>query len=136
MKIPLYKRLFKTDFASEEQPLVEKISGSVNDGIENLQAVLNKNTSLSDNIYCIVKDIDVIVNESGIPKQSIGFNNSLNTNIIGIQVIKVISTTNSNIYPSSGPFITFTEIEKVISIKHITGLPANNKFTIKIVAYG
>lgn len=136
MKAPLYKRIFKTDYKQDQQELVDKLAGSVNDGIEGLQGILNKNVSLGDNIYCIVKDIPVTVDANGFPKQSVSFSNTLANNIIGMNVIQAINNTNSNVFPTGAPFITFSENQRVIFLNHITGLPANNKFTLRIVAYG
>ena len=49
MKLPLFRRLFKTDFKQEFQELVDQLSVSINVGIENLYDALNRKLSLRDN---------------------------------------------------------------------------------------
>jgi hypothetical protein len=41
-----------------------------------------------------------------------------------------------NVYPEGYPFITFIENKKVVTIQHITGLPANKKFKLLLMTIG
>lgn len=136
MKIPLFKRIFKTDYKKEEQDLVDKLAGSVNDGFDGLYGMINKNISLEDNLYCIVKTVNVTVDTNGNPKQSIGFKNTLASKIRGLQVINSQNLTNSGVYVTGAPFISFSETSGNIIINNIKGLPANNNFELTVIAWG
>lgn len=131
-----FRRLFKQDYPQESQKLVDQLSNSLNIGIETLYTCLNKNASLKDNIKCTVKDVPVIVNASGNPTTATSFSLDISGQIIGTQVIYAINTSNSAIYPTGGIFLSFAQNTNGILITNITGLPANQPFTIRIVAYG
>lgn len=136
MKLQSFRRLFKQDFEEQYQKLVDQLSGSLNYGIETLYEALNKNVSLKDNVRCTVKDISVKVDANGNPSESTTFTLDIQGQVIGTQVIYAINTTNSSIYPSGGIFVSYAQTTTGILINNITGLPANQTFTLRIVAYG
>jgi len=55
MKLPNFKRIFKSDYKTEFHSLIEPLSFSINNGIEVLYQTLNKAVSLKDNVACTVK---------------------------------------------------------------------------------
>jgi cell division protein ZapA (FtsZ GTPase activity inhibitor) len=136
MKLPSFKRIFKTDYKPNIQATIEQLARSINDGMDNLFNMSNKNVSLDDNLYCIVKTITVTVDSTGTPKQTVGFKNTLSSKIKGLQVINAQNSTDSSIYVNNCPFISFSESSSFININNITGLPANNKFDLTIIAWG
>jgi hypothetical protein len=136
MKMSGYKRFLKTDFPSESQALIEKLSYSVNNGIEAVYGALNKNITLKDNILCTVKDISIEVDALGTPKANSTFTTGLTVQIIGLQILKVDNNTNSLGYPTTAPWISWTQVNNGIRIDHISGLVANNSHTIRLVVYG
>lgn len=136
MKLPSFRRIFKTDYTQEFQNLVEKMAISINYGFEVLYDALNKKISLNDNIYCTVKDIEITVDINGVPKTTTAFSLDINAKIIGIVVLSANNLTNSAIYPSSGVFINFSQNNTNIIIDHITGLQADNNYRLKLVAFG
>jgi hypothetical protein len=135
MRLPSFKRIIKTDYVEEFQNLVDTLASSLNVGIDNLYLALNKNLSLSDNVKCTIKDVTVTVNSSGIPIASTGFLLDFDGKCIGVQVLKYDNLTNSTTYPTTGVSIAWTQQNKSIVINHIAGLPANNQFLLKVVAY-
>lgn len=136
MRLPNFQRLYSNDFTAEQKDLVNKLSVSLNIGIDTLYQALNKQVSLNDNIDCIVKSVDVTVNASGIPTSTTSFKlDDISRNVIGVQVLKADNQTNTSTYPTGGVFITFAQTQNGIQLLHVTGLPASNRFTLKIVAY-
>lgn len=134
-KLPSFKRIFYTDFPKDYQSLVEQLSYTINQGFDALFNALNNNLTLNDNLAVTVKDITVSVNATGTPTSSTGFTVSNSNTIAGVQVIKATNNTNPTIYPTSGVFITYTQSGNLITINNIAGLPANNQFTLRVVAY-
>jgi len=60
--------------------------------------------------------------------------NKINPN--GIQVINVQNLTNSTVFPTSQPFLSFVPSgDGFITIKNIAGLPIDNKFFLTIIVY-
>jgi len=136
MKISGFKRLFSTDFDQKDQELVDKLSGVLNIGIETVYEALDKRVSLNDNIDCTVKEVDVTVGADGIPLNTTTFVLDDKTRSVqGLQVIKTDNRTSAGVFPTGGVHITWQQVQSGIQILHVTGLPARNRFTIRVVAY-
>lgn len=136
MKVSSFRRLFKGDYPKEEQGLVERMSQTINSGIEVLYNALNKNISMTDNFYGTYKEISYIPTATGTPEISSGFQIDFNGRVLGLQVIRVENKTNPNTFPTGGVFITFSQEGTQVNINHITGLVAGNTYTIRVFAYG
>lgn len=134
-KLPGFRRVYHTDYPKEYQGLIEKLSVSINNGFEVLYDVLNNKVDLSNNVACLVKDIDLQVNSGGIPLTSTTFNIASTRTVTGLQVLKASNLTNSTSYPTGSPFCSFTQDNNIITINHVTGLQSNNLYTLTIVAY-
>lgn len=129
--------MYKQDFQPEYQNLVDQLSVSLNNGIESVYTALTNNISLKDNVNCTVKDISVAVDANGIPTIKTVFTvTNTNLQILGTQVIYALNTTNAAVYPTGGIFISYTQTSNGVLVNHITGLPAGNTFTLRVVAYG
>lgn len=135
IKLPNFRRIFRTDYAEEFQALVEKLSVTINQGLEVLYDLSNKKISLRDNILCTVKEVSVDMGSNGIPKATTGFTIDIPGRILGIDILYLRDNTNG-FYPTSAPFITFTQDDNIIFINHITGLQAGSNYTMRVVAYG
>lgn len=136
MKLPSFRRVFLGDYTSEEQPLVSKLSVTINQGLENLYDVLNKKVSITDNLYATIKDVIIQVDSSGIPLTTTSFQlDTKGVTIQGCMIIKLENLTNSTGYPTSAPFITYTQVQDGVRIDHITGLQINNQYRLRIVAF-
>jgi hypothetical protein len=135
MKLPSFKRLNKSDYQEDFKNLVDTLGNSLNTGIDSLYQLANKNVSIVDNIACSVRDVVVTVNSSGVPISNtyIGLDNI--KPVLGTQVIRATNQTSTTVYPTGAIFISFTQTNTGLLINHITGLPANNKFLLKIIAY-
>jgi hypothetical protein len=137
MILPSYKRLNKSDYPKENQDLVDRLANSLNIGLESLYQLGNHNISLKDNMLSVTRDITVTVDSTGKPTTStaIVLGNNV-TQPIGTIVLLAINQTNSSIYPTGAPFISFTQTGTNIVVNNITGLPANNQFLLRVVVFG
>lgn len=115
--------------------MVERLSYSINIFADNINAALNKNISLQDNIQCTVKSFNIEVDSVGKPKNPTAFTLTSTGKLTGITVLTAINQTNSNIYPTGTPFISYNLNNTIVSITNVAGLPANNVFTLTVVAY-
>lgn len=136
MKLPTMKRLYKTDYKQEDQDLIDKLAYVLNQDIQVLYDALNNRVSLGDNIDCVVRTIEVTVDANGIPKSPTIFGITDQTRQIqGVEVQKASNLTNTSTYPSGGIFITFAQVQTGVQIQHVTGLQADNTYSLRIVGY-
>jgi hypothetical protein len=83
-KLPSFRRLFVGDFSPSEQPLVNKLAATINQGFEVLYSTLNNNISIADNLAATTKEIQVRVSADGIPIGTTGFPLTFKGNAKGI----------------------------------------------------
>lgn len=139
MKLPNYRRINVIDFTSEQQPLVEKLASNLNIGFDNVYLALNNRLTFSENFNGTQKTFTTTLDSSGAPKQAISL--QLNTAInnqpraSGTQIINAVNNTDSSVYPTGSPFISFTQSGNSIAINHIAGLPSDNEFEITVLIY-
>jgi len=134
-KLATYKRLTTADFEEDQQKFVEQLSFPVNDGFSELYFAMNGRVDLRNNLFCTVKDIDITVKADGSPVNSTSFSLDRDGKILGCQVLYASNQTNTAIYPTSQPFVSFTQNGKTVTINNISGLQASNRYVIRIVAY-
>lgn len=127
--------MFTNDYKKEYQELVQQLSDSLNTGIETLYFLGNKKISLRDNILCSVKDVEFIVNSSGTPTSSINVGFDVTGKVEGVEVIRADNLTNSTIYPTNAPFISFQQTTTSIIINNITGLAAGYKWRVRVIIW-
>jgi hypothetical protein len=135
-KLQSFKRIVKENFKAEDQELIDAIGGSINIFAEEVINAFNKNFTVDDNLKMEYKDIEVTVNASGIPINTTQFKVSFTGKIRGITVERAVNLTNPSTYPTGAPFITFDQNNQVITVNHITGLPANNKYRLTVLSKG
>lgn len=135
MIIPIFKRIFKTDYQQEYQNLVEQLSYTINNGFEVLYDLANKKISLKDNIFCSIKEFDVTVAADGTPLSTLGINLTQVGNVEGVTVLSAINTTNPSAYVQGGIHVSFTPSNTSIQINNIKGLIPGNNYRIKLVIF-
>lgn len=141
MQLPSFKRLYESDFEEEDQELIKLLASSYNVDMENLYLALSKRVSLNDNIQCTIKTVTTAVDSNGIPVDAVSFQvdreggTQAVTKIIGCQVLAAVNATNATNYPTGTPFISFSQNERIVTIEHIAGLPANDVFDLTVVAF-
>ncbi len=135
-RLPNFRRIFKQDYEEEFHSLVDRLSVSLNIGLESLYSALNNRLTFADNFLATVRTVSVEVNSSGIPKVTTSFTTDTTTPLSGLLVIKSTNSTNPTTYPTGGINITYTQNNNQVLINHIAGLPADNSFQLTIVALG
>ena len=132
--LPSFRRIVRQDYDPKDQDLIDTLSVSLNQGIEVLYDLLNGKLSIKDNFDSTIKEIDVEVDAAGKPKTKTIIKKSSTDRSEGLWVLRVQNLTNSNVYPTGTPLISFTETTDSIIIDNITSLPTGYIFRIKIVA--
>ena len=145
-RLPSFRRIFRTDYPSQFQDLIEKLAVSLNNAFDVLFDAVGGKLSLKTNILCIVKDITLVVDANGKPTSNSGFamDNPKMVSVTGIQVLKAVNNTNATVYPISQPFISFSITNNAnngtntntILMNNISGLQPGNSYTLTIIAYG
>lgn len=132
MKLTGYKRIIKEGVPKEYHVLIDAIAPSINDFADQVINAFNKNITVEDNLNMEIKTLEVVVDGGGIPTMSTAFKSNLADRVRGIVVIRAENLTNSTVYPTAAPFITYSENNSVITINHIAGLPASDKFKLRL----
>lgn len=136
MKVQGFRRIIVEDVAAEDKPLAEKIGSSINPFAEEVINLMNGKISIADNLNQKHKEITLSLNSNGTPKADTAFQHGLIGRCRGISVEKVENLTNVNTYPTNAPFITFTEANGLVTVKHVTGLQVDNKWKITLLCKG
>lgn len=135
MKLPNFKRLVYNDFSKEFQTLIEQLSYSINNPIETIVSAFSNNISLRDNILCNVKDLDITVDANGVPTTTAALSITNANPIDGMVVLRANSPANSTVMPNGGVFLSYSQNGARLTIDHVTGLPANQAFSLRIVIF-
>ena len=135
MKLPSYRRIFKTDYEEDYQDLVDTLSVSINNGFDTIYDALNKKLTFEDNIACTIAEFTVSVDANGTPtKKNTQFKLGENQKTIqGLMVIDCYEE-KDELPPTSAPFIAFEKNESNVLIKNIKGLKLNTSYVIKVLA--
>lgn len=136
MRLPSFKRLFSTDFPQDYRALVDLMSVSINSGFESLYEALNKKLTLKDNLACTEKTVDITVDASGFPKtKTVVTLDTTGLRVESVVVSRVLTSTNSAVYLTSAPFVSFTQENNTIIINHVTGLSSEISYKMRIIAF-
>jgi hypothetical protein len=137
MKLPSYRRLFKTDYAEDYQELVDKMAVSINNGFDTLFDALNNKLTFTDNILSTIQEFSVSVDSNGTPiKKNTQFKLAVGqTTLQGLIIIDCYEEKTNN-PPPSAPFISFTKNEGNVIITNINGLTPITTYTVKVLALG
>lgn len=135
MKLKSYRRLITQDFEEEDQKLIEQMSSPINNAFNELYFTLNGRTSLRDNLFCTIKEIEIIVDANGKPNVTTSFILDKQGQVIGTDVLDAKNLTNSALFPTGKPFISFIQNGNSVIINNITNLQANNRYFIRVIAF-
>ncbi len=136
MILDKFKRLLRTDFEEQFQDLIDKLAFSINNTLESVVDAFNNKISLKDNIQCTLKSFAVVVDSSGTPINSVSFQMTIPNKPIGILCLNAQNLTNNTAYSNSGITVYWSLTGKTVIINNITGLIANNKYQLTLVAFG
>ena len=133
-KLPSFRKIYEQDYDPQYQELIRQLSVSLNYGIEVLYQLLNGKLTIKDNLSSTIKELNVQVDSTGKPLTSSTIKKSSTDRIEGLIVVRAENLTNSNTYPTSGIFISYTETNENIVINNIKGLTANDLWKINVIA--
>jgi hypothetical protein len=134
VKIQSYKRIIKESFSKDDRQVAGLIGDSINVFAEEVLNALNKKITVDDNLNMEYKEVDVTVTAAGIPINTLQYKISLQGRIRGVVVVKAENLTTTGVYPTGAPFITFSINNDIITVNHITGLIANNKYRLTLLS--
>lgn len=134
-KIQGFKRIISEDYDEKMRPTVAKLAYSINVFADDVSNALNKGLTIEDNLAYAKKDIIVTVDGNGVPTTPTVVISGLSNTVVGMNVIRAINGTHTNMSPLAQPFITFSDNSGQITISKVTGLQANNRYTLKTIFY-
>ena len=133
MRLPSFKQLYSTDYKATYKDLIDQLSLSLNNGITILYTALTNNLTFRDNFNATINDITVTVDSTGKPTSGGSFQLKSSAKIDGLLILSALNQTNSNVYPTSGVFITGAQSGTTYNISNITGLQAGQSYTIRVI---
>lgn len=136
MKVQGFKRLIKENVTEDFRDVIDTVGASVNVFAEDVLNALNNNISVDDNLKMEYKQVDVTVAATGVPTSVTQLNTKLFGKIQGITVERAENLTSTITYPSGAPFVSYSQNNTLITLNHITGLQANNKYRLTLLLKG
>lgn len=137
MKLTNVKRIVAEDFDEEDRDLVSKLGGLVNDVFEQLVQGLNKNINVKDNMNEDIFNVIVYVDSNGTPVIPAQFKYILKGNCLGVSVINAVNLDNPAIYPTSAPFVSFSQTSgTLVTITNVKGLQASTRYRLTLRVTG
>ena len=134
MKFQTLKRLVAEDFDPQWQALIQRIGFIYNPMVDQLNTSFNKNIDFN-NLNQQVVTLTATVDSSGVPIGGLKVLSTLTTSVQGTICINAVNQTDST--PLTGGIsISFTRVDKLLTITQITGLPANKKFNLTVILIG
>jgi hypothetical protein len=128
------KRFLKEDFDPKNASLIDKIGIIFNNFAEELYDAFQGNINF-DNLNQAIAQITTKV-VSGVPSVDLKFKSLINGSIQGIACIKAENLTNTSTYPTSQPFLSYTEDSGIVTVQNISGLQDNNNYRLTLIIIG
>jgi len=135
MKLNNLKRIVVEEFPQDQQALVEKLAFSLNPMLDQLTTAFNKNIDF-DNLNQEILEFVVEVDANGRPRVATELRSNLRTRVRGYTVIRAQNENPNGPLPTSTPLISYNQNESGVRITGVTGIPANNKFRLTVIAIG
>ena len=133
-RIPSTRRIISEDFAEEYAGLVSKLGYVLNAHMDDVTFAINGGLDFENSVSNITS-ATITLGADNKPVSTSQIRTDLSS-ASGLQVINAVNLTNNQIYPTSQPFISFTNNGNgLVTIDNITGLPQGYKFQLTIIAY-
>lgn len=130
---PRINRIQKENFGKDDQDLVESLASSLNPFMEQTKQAFDGRIDFN-NLNQELITFTVTVDSSGIPKTGVQWKSKLLSSIAGCAVISTISS--PTVYPTGAPYLTFLQNGDIVTVQHITGLPADVKYKVTVLSIG
>lgn len=135
-KLQIPSKIRLEDYKQEDRDLAEKIARSVNPFMDDVYRQMNGQLGF-ENLNRIIAPVSVKIGSSGeVLNEPQVRTSSLKSKVAGWTVIYAENLTNSNTYPTNTPFLSCSIGNGTITIKNITGLPANSEWKLVLEIIG
>lgn len=128
------KRILTEDFSGDEQHLIRKLSFILNPFMEQVFNAFQKRITIADNLDMEFKDVEVVVDGSGNITNTASF--QTNRGKINGLLVVYAAAVNSTATITASPFVTWRQDNNVIEIQHVTGLPVDTRFKLRLLILG
>lgn len=135
-KIQIPKKIRIEDFDEKYQDLIQSIAYCFNPFSDEVYKTLSGNVDYSNLNRQIVTPLDLTLNASGQLINPPNIKYTLTTKLKGITVLNVQNLVNSNTYPLSQPFISWTINGQIITILNISGLQPGSQYRLTLELIG
>lgn len=134
MLLPSFKRLYSSDFPATYKQLVDKLSSTLNYGVEVLYDALNNGLTFQDNFLGTSTSVTLMTDATGAPQQTAQFTLNQANQVSGIIVLNAVNQANPTTYPTGAPFVFGTQSGTTYTINNVTGLQPNTSYTLTLFA--
>jgi hypothetical protein len=134
MKLNNTTQIKSEDYDNDYADLVDQLAETLNPFMQEVSELADERIDFENRVE-VLKKIDITVDANGKPT----LNDKINcekSGVRGFEVIRAYNLTNVSGYPTSHPFISYTQLAgTTVRIDHISGLVANNKYQLTLVIY-
>lgn len=134
-RVPDIKRIQKSDFAEEDQEMVDKLAFPINSFFEQTRSALDHNIDFT-NLNQEVITLETMVDVNGMPTLETKYKTTLKTKVVGQVCINAFNLTNNTLYPVSAPFLSFEQNANIVTILNVSGLQPANKYRLVVLSIG
>lgn len=133
MQIP--QKLRSEDFKSDQQDLINKIAGIVNQPFEEIYNILSNNVDFI-NLNRQIVQVNVTIDKNGKIASAPQIKVTLKSRVIGTNVINQINLNDPGVYPTSGVNVSFTTSGQILTILNVAGLQASSQYQLTLELIG
>ena len=135
MKIEIPPKIRTEDFSAEDKDLVDRIAGVYNTFVDQIYSVLNGKVDY-DNLTRQIVTLDVTTNATGQVVNSPQIKYNLSTKLKAVSVLNAQNLVNTNTYPISAPWVSWTINQGYITVLNISGLGNSTQFRLTLELVG
>jgi hypothetical protein len=135
MKIQIPKKIIVEEYASEYRELVTRLGFIINSFTDDIYNLLQKKVDYNN----LNRDIFTLSIQTGLGSEILGspsLTTSFLNSISGAVILSMKNETNSGIYPTSAPFISWNNTGNTFRILSITGLLPSTRYSITLEIIG
>lgn len=133
MQIP--QKLRSEDFKSDQQDLINKIAGIVNQPFEEIYNILSNNVDFI-NLNRQIVQVNVTIDKNGKIASAPQIKVTLKSRVIGTNVINQINLNDPGVYPTFGVNINFSTSGQILTILNVAGLQASSQYQLTLELIG
>lgn len=128
------KRIITEDFEPQYQNMISRLGFVLNEFMSDTVEIINGNIDF-DNLAQKMVQFDITVDVNGKPLKGADVNVGKNSPS-GIMVVRAQNLTNSSVYPTAAPFVSYVpKGNNIVTVSHIIGLQPNMQYRLTIVVY-